>query len=1140
MKKIISCLLAVCSFATCLSGLTAAQAASDSVKTQESKYIATAKFGKKNVMSNISAVKTAGSTSLTYSQGTEVIEMGLVDSDYRRLEGNGRIFIDISDSFFCGNTDGSEFIVTVDYIDSDNTSFNIKYDAIGDYQGNTRMQYAGLTNLVKQATWVLKDADFANGQKGYDIEIGWPDTRSHRWKRTTKISGITIERIPGKNKVMGKIKSDVVGHIFNYKELPHFENTVTNYTDEEQKVKVKYTAENKLGGKEWVSEEEVVLAPREVKTLEVNPELKTYGLYYFETEIYNDTFSWTDETECSLVNTPPEGMFNARMGYATQLSAEIPEEVQEKQAQVVLKSGSRSIRNPMRWMWDDENLKYTRSTINTAKKYDLDAVWQVFLGHRDYTGGDYSIPYTQQHLNAAMKYIDAIMKAWDNDEAKFELWNEPNIPNFSTNGGPSVEGAKNYAWFATNMAKMMKEKYPGMQIGALSLTGISMTEETHRPKGYVQALIDEGGFEYIDAGTYHPYYSAGEPEQAYEKKNTLTLIDMIRDAGYTDKKAWLTEIGWTSALSGGIQFTERQRGAWLPRYFIIWDEEPNMEYFFVHTLCKEDVFLDERESQFGIVGMAWSYDGTKSNDENVSCKAYEAYAQFTNMNNIVAGCDHNTRIETNVDEVYAYKYTDKNRDRDVLAFWKRYEDQKDAIHVKLGAKQVTLVDPYGNEMQLESENGEYDLLPDFDVNYIMGKFGEISIGPSDMKISDVNINAIAEDALSLSVSGVGNADNADVAGTGFVTIDDKTVVANGNANVTINVPSLKEDKSSFYLLIKEGDKTRSALRVYLDKSDVMSTNMTVSVHGNDYTKWNTTVDITNNSQLRVIKGDLKIKKIAGDTAGVKAVYTGPIPPGKTARLNIQLPRVYVRNLKDIEYEIKLDNGETYSFSDTANFAFSPYMKTPPKIDGVWDKGEWEDNTYFVVNDKSEIKNITDWAGPSDLSATIYTAWDYDNFYITTKVRDDIFVNTKKDSQIWDGDSIQFGLVYGKETFVAIGNFGEKYTELGAAKTSDGDQMWCWMREDTDREGAGPVPEYDLAIQRDEETQTTTYEISIPWSVILPQNIKEFDPNRAIGFSLLVNDDDGSGRRGWIEYASGIGASKNTSLFTYLRFLNNDK
>lgn len=49
---------------------------------------------------------------------------------------------------------------------------------------------------------------------------------------------------------------------------------------------------------------------------------------------------------------------------------------------------------------------------------------------------------------------------------------------------------------------------------------------------------------------------------------------------------------------------------------------------------------------------------------------------------------------------------------------------------------------------------------------------------------------------------------------------------------------------------------------------------------------------------------------------------------------------------------------------------------------------------------------------------------------------------------------------------------------------------------------------------------------------------DFDPKSGtrIGFSILWNDDDGEGRRGWIEYASGIGEYKDSSLFTYLNLV----
>ena len=57
---------------------------------------------------------------------------------------------------------------------------------------------------------------------------------------------------------------------------------------------------------------------------------------------------------------------------------------------------------------------------------------------------------------------------------------------------------------------------------------------------------------------------------------------------------------------------------------------------------------------------------------------------------------------------------------------------------------------------------------------------------------------------------------------------------------------------------------------------------------------------------------------------------------------------------------------------------------------------------------------------------------------------------------------------------------------------------------------------------------TIYELAIPWSELLKDQAVE--PGLVVGFSLLVNDNDGTGRRGWIEYNSGIGLAKDPSMF----------
>ena len=57
--------------------------------------------------------------------------------------------------------------------------------------------------------------------------------------------------------------------------------------------------------------------------------------------------------------------------------------------------------------------------------------------------------------------------------------------------------------------------------------------------------------------------------------------------------------------------------------------------------------------------------------------------------------------------------------------------------------------------------------------------------------------------------------------------------------------------------------------------------------------------------------------------------------------------------------------------------------------------------------------------------------------------------------------------------------------------------------------------------------TLIYEIKVPWSEIFP---KDYKIANSLNFSMLIADNDGTGRRGWLEFGRGIGDSKDASRF----------
>lgn len=176
--------------------------------------------------------------------------------------------------------------------------------------------------------------------------------------------------------------------------------------------------------------------------------------------------------------------------------------------------------------------------------------------------------------------------------------------------------------------------------------------------------------------------------------------------------------------------------------------------------------------------------------------------------------------------------------------------------------------------------------------------------------------------------------------------------------------------------------------------------------------------------------------------------------------------------------------------------------------------DWSGQTGFKLpaNAGKQVK-INGWQGDSDLSADVSLAYDETNLYMHVKVKDDHQSDYSGDS-IWRGDSVQVafskdGAVYGPEYgFSYGGGTPSKFRwNSGSAKLG--------------------VDAVKLKVRRDETAKETTYDIVLPWLAALPAA-----PGDKVPFTLLVNDDDGGGRKGYIEWTPGIGSGKDaTSMGT---------
>lgn len=225
-------------------------------------------------------------------------------------------------------------------------------------------------------------------------------------------------------------------------------------------------------------------------------------------------------------------------------------------------------------------------------------------------------------------------------------------------------------------------------------------------------------------------------------------------------------------------------------------------------------------------------------------------------------------------------------------------------------------------------------------------------------------------------------------------------------------------------------------------------------------------------------------------------------------------------------DIKTAGGADVEFqSGIAGFDIA-IPKGSPQIDG--DLSDWQGGHTFTV-DKAESAFLFSNYSPDDLSYKGRYLWDEDNFYLAVEATDDVHFPAAKDNsaRAWEYDSIQ--IAFDSERIAGKGLYGYVGLMLGDNGVTRRSSTVSGIE-------AGDISDVKLAVKRNEENKTTVYEAAIPWKAVMPGsfNLKE---RGYIGVSMLMNDNDGIGRKGYLEYFSGIGNAKNPEEYATAILVN---
>lgn len=255
-----------------------------------------------------------------------------------------------------------------------------------------------------------------------------------------------------------------------------------------------------------------------------------------------------------------------------------------------------------------------------------------------------------------------------------------------------------------------------------------------------------------------------------------------------------------------------------------------------------------------------------------------------------------------------------------------------------------------------------------------------------------------------------------------------------------------------------------------------------------------------------IQGVVRLDSVVvktGETVVARSAPGCDLQPGARQAVEIAVPAMPVWKTIPCEVVVTLGTGEVLSARRYTGY--HPVSRRTITVDGQLD--EWADVPGIDLSSARYWKISEELAGKDDLSGWVRLAYDATNLYFAACIRDNIHSQTYSGWSAWKGDSLQIG-ISPLAPWVSRQQ-GARRNELSLALTEHGPELYRAFGEGQ----KGVLDHVAVKIRRMEAE--TLYEAAIPWFQ-LPGLGPDAGP---FSFGLYVNDNDGTGRRGFIQWGN---------------------
>lgn len=266
---------------------------------------------------------------------------------------------------------------------------------------------------------------------------------------------------------------------------------------------------------------------------------------------------------------------------------------------------------------------------------------------------------------------------------------------------------------------------------------------------------------------------------------------------------------------------------------------------------------------------------------------------------------------------------------------------------------------------------------------------------------------------------------------------------------------------------------------------------------------------------RPIDGSVEVQSVPqGWTLPGKAIPFSALPAGGSIDLPLPIGGVALSDLGRYPVVLRATSGSEAVRAEPALRPLFARHLDAVKADG--DLAEWAAARWVTLGEAQASKVFNaklPRTGDADISAKVAVGWTAEAIALAVVVSDDQHKPADAERMGWQGDALQ---VFIDQQADAVAGDARSGDDVGYTIGQMGGRNTVWLDKGSEGNFKGPNNANDGFVDPDPQVAivrsgtTTTYEIVLPRTSCLPK--VRLAAGACLGFSLLVNDNDGPGRK----------------------------